>query len=164
MAFKVVEGEDDVGIHDGTPDFGVVDVLAAGNRHVDFIGAFEAIGDEGVNARNEGVEAIGIGGIKVVESLFAPADIEGVTIGEEGFAAEALDEVAEGSGVVGAKEGEVAGFAKVGFDGHEAPLEVDGVDACLKEELFEFGLKAITHGGGVEVGEVDLCRGHGCAP
>ena len=76
----------------------------------------------------------------MVERVFAPADVEGVAVGDEGFAAQLTHQVADGARVVGAQEGEVARLPEVQLDGDELALEVNAVNPGLEHQLAQFHL------------------------
>ena len=58
MALEVVQGNDDIGIHDGPADFGGLYVLAAHHGHIHIVGALQAVGDENMAAGGVGGEAV----------------------------------------------------------------------------------------------------------
>ena len=82
-----------------------------------------------------GVKAVLIGGIDVLERVFAATDVERVAVGEEGLAAQLLDDIRDGAGVVGTQKGSrLAQLAKVNLDGDELVLKVDLLNTGVTDE------------------------------
>ena len=157
VTLEVREADHDVGVHEGAADLGVLDVLASHHGHLHLVEALEAVGDDGVAAGLERVEAIGVRAVQVVERVLAAAHVERVAVGDEGFAAQLAHDVDDDAGVVGAQVGQVARLAEVHLDGDELVLHVNLLDARLAHEVVELlgqvGLAVRAH-----VGEVDLRR------
>lgn len=49
-------------------------------------------------------KAVLVGGVNVLERVFAATDVERIAVGEEGLAAQLLHHVRDGAGVVGAQK------------------------------------------------------------
>ena len=75
MALEVGEGNEDVGVHHGPTDLGLLHILAAlhGDRYL--VIALETVGNDDVAAGGVGGEAVDIRGLDVVQRVFPPADI-----------------------------------------------------------------------------------------
>ena len=162
MTLKVREADHDIGIHERLTDLGLVHVLAALDRNERLVGALEAVGDDDLAARGIRGKAVLIGGIDVLERVFAATDIERVAVGEEGLAAQLLDDIRDGAGVVGAQKAQVAQLAKVNLDGDELVLKVDLLDTGVTDEaleLVELALASMR----AQVGEVHLSGCCGCS-
>ena len=155
VALEVRETDDDVRVHERAADLGVLHVLAARHGHLDLVEALEAVGDDRVTAGLERVEAIGVGGVEVVERVLASAHVERVAVRDERLAAQLAYHVHDGAGVVGAQVAEVARLAQVHLDGNELVLEVDLTDSRPLDEALELVGKTVSHVR-VKVAEVHL--------
>ena len=137
MAFEVGQADDDIGVHDSVADLGVFHQLTVVYRHCHLVRTPQAIADDDGTAAGDVVEPVLRRCQQVFQGVLAAPWVEGVAVGEEGLASQLFHHVYHGSGVVGTQEGQVARFAKVHFDGNEFSLKVDGVHACLTDELLE---------------------------
>ena len=161
MALKVGEANHDVGIHECLADLCLAHVLAALDRDERLVGALEAVGDDDLAARGVRGKAVLVGGVDVLERIFAATHIERVAVGEEGLAAQLLHDIRDGAGVVGAQKAQVAQLAKVNLNGDELVLKVDLLNTGATDEaleLVELALASMR----AQVGEVHLCRCCGC--
>ena len=152
MALEVGEGDYDVRVGQGLAYLGLLDVLAALHGDERLVRALQAVGDDGVHAGLEGVEAVAVCAVEMVERIFAPADVERVAVGEEGLAAQLLDIVADCGGPVRAQEGEVARLAEVHLDGDELAVKVDALKASGLHEAAQLDEQALPMGS--HVGEI----------
>ena len=89
MTFKMVEGDDDVGIHDRTSDFGFLHIFPV-DRHQCFVGALQAVGNDDMAAGGKGIVAVFISAVQMVQCIFAASDIQGVAVGQERLATSSL--------------------------------------------------------------------------
>ena len=163
MALKMSEANHDIGIHERLANLGLVHVLAALDRNERLVGALEAVGDDDLTARGVRGKAVLVGGVDVLERVFAAADIERVAVGEEGLTAQLLHDVRDGAGVVGAQKAQVAQLAKVNLDGNELVLKVDLLNTGAADEaleLVELALASMR----AQIRKVHLggCGGCGC--
>ena len=162
MALKVGEANHDIGIHERLTDLGLVHVLAALDRDERLVGALEAVGDDDLATRGIRGKAVLVGGVDVLECVFAATDIERIAVSEEGLAAQLLHHVRDGAGVVGAQKAQVAQLAKVNLDGDELVLKVDLLNTGVTDEaleLVELALASMR----AQVGEVHLSGCCGCS-
>ena len=162
MTLKVGETDHDIGIHERLTDLGLAHVLATLDRDERLVGTLEAIGDDDLATRGIRGKTVLIGGIDVLERVFAATDIERVAVGEEGLAAQLLHHVRDGAGVVGAQKAQVAQLAKVNLDGDELVLKVDLLNTGVTDEaleLVELALASMR----AQVGKVHLRRCSGCS-
>lgn len=104
MALKVREADHDIGIHECLADLGLVHVLAALDRNERLVGTLESVGDDDLAARGIRGKAILVGGVDVLERIFAATHIERVAVGKEGLAAQLLHDIRNGAGIVGAQK------------------------------------------------------------
>ena len=162
MALKVGEADHDVGIHECLTDLGLAHVLATLDRDERLVGTFEAVGDDDLATRGIRGKAVLVGGIDVLERVFAATDVERVAVGEEGLAAQLLHDVCDGAGVVGAQKAQVAQLAKVNLDGDKLVLEVDLLNAGAANEALKFVELALASMR-AQVGEVHLSGCCGCS-
>ena len=161
MALKVGEADHDVGIHECLTDLCLAHVLTALDRDERLVGTLEAVGDDDLATRGIRGKAVLVGGVDVLERIFAATHIERVAVGKEGLAAQLLHDVRDGSGVVGAQKAQVAQLTKVNLDGDKLVLKVDLLDTSAADEaleLVELALASMR----AQVGEVHLCRCCGC--
>ena len=163
MALKVGEADHDIGIHECLADLGLVHVLAALDRDERLVGALETVGDDDLATRGIRGKAVLVGGVDVLERVFAATDIERVAVGEEGLAAQLLHDIRDGAGVVGAQKAQVAQLAKVNLNGDELVLKVNLLDTGVTDEaleLVELALASMR----AQVRKVHLggCGGCGC--
>ena len=105
VAFEVGQADDDVGIHDGVADLGVLHQLAVVYRHCHLVGASQAVTDDDGTAAGDVVEPVLCRCQQVLQGVLPATRIEGVAVGEEGLAAQLLHHVHHRSGVVGTQEG-----------------------------------------------------------
>ena len=82
-----------------------------------------------MHAGLEGVVAVGVGAVKVLEAVAPPADVERVAVGHIGQAAELADVAADLARPVGTQVGQVAGFAEIELYGGELVLKGDALKA-----------------------------------
>ena len=162
MTLKVGEANHDIGIHERLTDLGLVHILAALNRDERLVGALEAVGDDDLATRGIRGKAVLVGGVDVLERVFAATDIERVAVGEEGLAAQLLDDIRDGAGVVGAQKAQVAQLAKVNLDSDELVLKVDLLNSGVTDEALEFVELALASMR-AQVGEVHLSGCCGCS-
>ena len=155
VALEVREADHDVGVHEGAADLCRLDVLAALDGNLDLVEALDTVGDDGVAAGLERVEAVGVGAVQVVEAVLAPADVERVAVGDEGLAAELANDVDDGARVVGAQVAEVARLAEVHLYGDELVGKVDLLDARGADQALELVGQTVTQVG-VQVAEIYL--------
>ena len=134
VALEVGQTDEDIGVHDGAADLGRLAVLPVGHRHLDLIGAAQAVADQDLAARGHGPEAVGLGAGQVLQRVFAAARVEGVAVGQEREAALLLAQVRHHFGIVGAQERQVAQLPKVHLDGHELAVHVDVLDASRQAQ------------------------------
>ena len=162
MALKVGEADHDIGIHECLTDLGLAHVLAALDRDECLVGALEAVGDDDLAARGIRGKTVLVGGIDVLERVFAATHIERIAVGEEGLASQLLHDIRDGAGVVGAQKAQIAQLAKVNLDGDELVLKVDLLDTGVTDEaleLVELALASMR----AQVGEVHLSGCCGCS-
>ena len=162
MTLKVGEADHDIGIHERLTDLGLVHVLAALDRDKRLVGALEAVGDDDLATRSIRGKAVLVGGINVLERVFAATHIERVAVGEEGLATQLLHDIRDGAGVVGTQKAQVAQLAKVNLNGDELVLKVDLLNSGVTDEaleLVELALASMR----AQVGEVHLSGCCGCS-
>ena len=162
MTLKVGEADYDVGVHECLADLCLAHVLAALDRNERLVGALEAVGDDDLTTRGIRGKAVLISGVNVLERVFAAAHIERVAVGEEGLAAQLLDDIRDGAGVVGAQKAQIAQLAKVNLNGDELVLKVDLLNTGATDEaleLIELALASMR----AQVGKVHLCWCCGCS-
>lgn len=128
MALKVGQGDEYVGIHDSTADLGLFYELAAFNRHLCLVIAFQAVSNDDMASGLEGVKAVFIRRIHMIQRIFAAAYIQGVAVGQESFPAAFFYHIDNDLGIVRAQIRQVARFTEVDFDGSKFVLKIDVVE------------------------------------
>lgn len=161
MALKVREADHDIGIHERLTDLCLAHVLTALDRDERLVGTLEAVSDDDLATRGIRGKAILVGGVDVLERIFAATHIERVAVGKEGLAAQLLHDIRDGAGVVGAQKAQVAQLAKVNLNGDELVLKVDLLNAGATDEALKL-VKLALASMRAQVGEVHLCRCCGC--
>ena len=91
----------------------------------------------------------------MVERVLAPADVQGVAVGQERLAAALTDKIRDGFGPVRPEIGEVARLAEMDLDGGEFLVEINGSHARGFEQAGQLLLKVFGQRG-AEVREIDL--------
>ena len=119
-------------------------------------------GNDDVAAGGEGGKAVDVGGVQVIQSIFASAYIQRVAVGQERFAAQLLDDLDDHRRIVGAQVGQVARLTEMDFDGCVFVGELDLADAGgLDQPLQLLGQIFIERG--AQVGKIDFGCRHGYA-
>ena len=162
MTLKVREADHDVGIHECLADLCLAHVLAALDRDERLVGTLEAVGDDDLATRGIRGKAVLVGGVDVLERVFAATDIKRVAVGEEGLAAQLLHDIRDGAGVVGAQKAQVAQLSKVNLDSDELVLKVDLLNTGAADEALEL-VKLALASMRAQVGEVHLSGCCGCS-
>ena len=87
VALEVIQGDDDVGIHNGTADEGFLHIHAVlhGNGH--FISTLQTVSNQHMGTGGVGGEAVEVGSFQMIQSVLPRAPVQGVGIGQEGLAA-----------------------------------------------------------------------------
>ena len=165
VALEVGQADEDIGVHHRPADAGLLDILAAGHRHGDVVGALEPVGDDDGAAHRQGRKAVLPGALQVLQGVFPASGVHGVAVGEEGLAPQGLYHVRHGPGVVGPQKAEVPQLAEVHLDGYELAVHVNFADAGLFDELLELDGGSLAVGRYAEIGEIYLCFFHSlCTP
>ena len=145
VALEVGQADEDVRIHDGAADLSRLAVFAVGHRHLDFIGAAQAVADEDLTAGGHGPEAVLLRTGQMLQRILAAARIQRVAVGQEGQTALLPAQVCHHLGVVGAEERQVAQLAKVHLDGHEPAVHINGFDARREAQAAQLIRQAGAH-------------------
>ena len=125
MAFEMGQADEYICIHDGTADFGLLDVLPSGNRYFHFISAPQSIPDDHLAPGGNGVVPIEGCTIQMVQSVLPAAGIQGVAVGKEGFAAPFFYQVCYSFYILRPDGSQIPQFPEMHLDSREFPLEVD---------------------------------------
>ena len=91
----------------------------------------------------------------MVQGVLPGADVHGIAVGEEGLAAQVLDDVHQHPGIAGAQMGHVAQLTEVDLDGYELILEVDLIDAGGENQPGQLLGQRLGRAG-AEVGKINL--------
>ena len=159
MALEVGETDHDVGVHQRAPDFRLFHILTVLYRHLDFVGAAQAVGDDDLAARGDGVEAVQVRAVHVLQRVLAAARVQRVAVRQERHAPLFLDEIGHRLRVIRPQEREVSQLAEMHLDRDEFSFHVDVLKPGGKAELFQL----VCHAGAdlrAEVGKEYLCFLH----
>jgi len=86
----------------------------------------------------------------------ALARVHGVAVGQERLAAQLLDHVGHGLGVIWTKIADVAQLAEMQLDGHELSVHVDLPDPGLSDQLLELGGQPVSVGHRAKIGKINF--------
>ena len=155
VALEMGQRDEHIRVHHGAADLRVFDILAVdGHEHV--VVALQAVGDDGLTAGDEGIVAVLIGQLQMIQRVLAPADVERGAVGHEGLAAQRANQIRHRPGVFRPQEGQIARLAEVQLDGRELVLEIDLLNArsaAQPHQLFADILVAHrAHGGEINPG------------
>ncbi len=156
VPLKMREAYEYIRVHDRPADPGFLHVFAPGHGNRDIVGTLEAVADDYRTARRKRAEAILPGAFQVLQGVLALTRIHGIAVGQKGKAAQVLDRIGDGLGVVGPQITDVAQFSEVHFYGDEFPLEIDPIDARGLDQLFQFGGEPVPEGYGAEIRKVNF--------
>ena len=163
VAFEMGQADEHIRIHDGTADFGRLDVFPIGYRHFHFIGAPEPVPDDHLAAGGNGVVAIESRAVQMVQGVFPAPGIQGIAVRQEGFAPPFLHQVRHGLYILGPDGGQIAQFPEMHLDGGELPLEVDVSHMGRLTEPLEFVQCAGAHRA-AKIRKIHFCLFHGLLP
>ena len=82
MAFKMVQRDEDIGIHNGAADLGFFYILPV-NWNENVISSLESVCDQDVAAGGKWIVAVHIGRIQMIQRILAAAHIEGIAVCQE---------------------------------------------------------------------------------
>ena len=153
------QGDEDVGVHYGVADFGLLYIFAAVDRDGDVVSALESVGDDHRAAGGERSEAVLPGAVQVLDRVLAASGIKSVAVGKEGFPSELPYDVDHGSRVVGAQESHVPELSEMHLYGHELAVHVDISDAGGPDEPLELVRRALVRPA-AEISEIDFRHNH----
>ena len=163
MPLEVRERDDNVGVHERTTDPGGLAVFAARDRHLHIVRALQTVGDDDVTAGGERRKAVGIGGVHMLQRIFAAADVERVAVGEERQPAPRAHEIGDGLGVVRAQVCKIAQLAKVELDGDKFAFKINAVQPSRDAQPLELFLLIQTDPA-AKIGKIDVRNGHTLPP
>ena len=155
----MVEGDDDISIHNGASDFCGLEQFSAGNGNFDIISSFESVADDNLTADGIRGKSVAVSSIKVFESVFSSSRVERVAVGKKSTRLAGVQDSDDAFSVSVAEKCHVAGFSEVYFDGGEAVFERKCGDSGGADEPFKFlgeGLSEMCS----HIGEVDFRRRH----
>ena len=112
MALEVGQGDEHVGIHDGPADLGLLHQLAAHHRHSHLVAALDAVCDDDLASRGQGIEAVETRRIQMIQPVLPSAYIQGVTVGEEGLATRSFTKSATVLAQLGRRKARLPGSPK----------------------------------------------------
>ena len=141
VPLEVIQGNNDVGIHDRTPDLRFVNVFAVRNGNGDVIGSFQAVPDDDMASDGIRCKSISIRGFDVLERVFAGTDIQGVAVGQKRLAPKSQNLIDHRPSKIRTQKREIAGLAEMDLDRGKTPLEINLIHPRFPHQQFEFALQ-----------------------
>ena len=155
MAFKMVQGDEDIGIHNSAADLGFFYILPV-NWNENVISSLESVCDQDVAAGGKWIVAVHIGRIQMIQRILAAAHIEGIAVCQEGLSAIFFNQVHENSGIVRAKIGQISRLTEMDFNGSVLVAEIDLIQhAGLFYKALQL-LEQVFVECGSECGKIDI--------
>ena len=138
MSLEMRQADENVGVHDGPSDPGVLYVLAAVYRYLNIVGPLQSVADDDRTSHRKRGKPILPGTLQMLQRIFPAARIECIAVGQERHAAQFLYHIGDCLCVIGAQKTEVAQFSEVHLDRHELLVHIKLLDACLFNQSFQF--------------------------
>ena len=137
VSLEMCKADEDVGIHDGTANLGILDVFAI--LHWDFhvIRTAQAVADDDLAARRRRVETVEIRAVHMLQGMLAAARIKRVAVRQKRHAALLLDEVCHDFRILRTQICHVAELTEMHLDGHELAIHIDVLDTRCNAERLE---------------------------
>lgn len=120
MALEMSERDKIIRVHNGMTDFGFLHIVAILYGHQRLVGSLQTVGDDNMAAGGEGVIAVDISGIEMIQGIFSASDIQSIAVCQKSLSPIFLHDVHDHFCVVGAKIRKVARFAEMNFNGRVA--------------------------------------------
>ena len=162
MALEMVQRDDDIRIHNGTADFRAFDILAACYGDIHIVRTLQAVADDDMAAGGIGGKAVEVGSFQMVQGIFPGTDVHGIAVGEEGLAAQILDNIHQNPGIAGTQVGHIAQLAKVNLNGDKLVFKIDLVDTGGENQTGQL-LGQRLGSTGAEICKINF-RGHNHIP
>ena len=106
MAFEMVHGDENIGIHDSAADLGFLDIVTI-NGDNRFIGTLQTVSNDHMAAGSKGIISIFISSFQMVQSIFTAAHIKRIAVRQEDTSTLPLDQIDDHLCIVGAQIGQV---------------------------------------------------------
>ena len=135
MPFEMRKADEDIRIHDGAADFRGLHIFAVLDGDIHFIRSAQTVADDDLAARRDGIEAVEIRAVHMLQRMLAAAGIECIAIREEWSAALLLDQISNHLCVLRAQKSEIAQLTKMHLDGNKFSIHVDFFDARGQTEI-----------------------------
>ena len=133
VSLDVVEADENICIHHGPSDFGILDIFASGYGHLNIIRTLESVSYYYRTAGGDSIEPVLFRTEKMLYGILAGAGIHCVAICKERFSAKFLDYIGYSLGVVGSKIGAIAEFSEMHFDGNQLALHINLGNTCSSD-------------------------------
>lgn len=115
MPLKMGEGNDNVCVHNGPPDFSFLHILAVnGNRHLSR--SLKPVPNHHMTSRGKGMAAVLIGRIQMVQGVLPASHIQGVAVSKKYLAACGLNHIHQDLGIIRAQIGKVSRLSKMNLN------------------------------------------------
>ncbi len=145
------QADKNVRVHDGASDFCFLQNFPAADGNGDVVGAFESIADQNRTTGRQRRETIFPGALQMFERVFTAAHVQGVAVGQKGFATHFFDDVDDGLGIIRTQEAEVAQLTEMHFDGDKLALHIDLAHTRGADQFLQFDRQPVAKGNGAKV-------------
>ena len=137
MSLEMSKADEYVSVHYSTADSGSWTILCILYRNFHIIGTTKSVTDNDLTACSDGVKAIQIRTIHVLQGIFAASRIKSVTVCEKWHSAKLLTKIGYYFCIIGAQEGKVSKFSEMHFDGHEFTIHINVFDSGCNTQFFQ---------------------------
>ena len=136
-------------------------MLRPGHGHLHIVVAPQAVANDDLAAGGQRRKAVLKCRVQMLQRILPPTGIQGVAVGQEGHAAQALDHIGNHLGIVGPQEGQVARLSKVHLDGHQLVVKIDLPNPGGADQLFQL-VEQVLARTAAQVRVINLCLFHRC--
>ncbi len=145
VPLKVVKGNHNISIHNGSANLCAFNIFTALNRNIHIVRTFQSVCNNHLATSRIRCEAIAVSCIDMIQCVFTGADVHSICISQKGLATEILNDINQHSGITRAQMGHVAKFAKMDFNCHKFILKVNLVDTSSKNQTSQAVLDGRPH-------------------
>ena len=138
MAFEMGQRDENVGVHDGASDLGLLDIFSVRNRNGNIIGSFQPVANDHMTAGRVRCESISIGGFNVFQRIFPCSDIQRVAVGQKRLPAKFPDLLHHNPRKVRTKIGQIPALPEMNFNRGKPVLKINRPDSRLRDQLRQF--------------------------
>ena len=144
VALEMRQCYENIGVHDGTADLCFLHVFPVRNRDKRFIRTLQAVCNDDMAAGREGVVAVLIGGVQVIQRILAAPHIERIAVRQKWAAAVALHQVHDHLCVIGTQIGQVTRLAKMDFNRCKFILKIQLFNTSFYHQFLQLLQKVLV--------------------